>query len=425
MKKYQLLMAGAAALAMMTSHTFARETVTFWQFSTIEGDIAAWNDAIKAFEAANPDIDINMEIVPWASQQQRLVSALTTGGLPDVSMLGNNVVAQFQAAGALVPLDPYMEAYDKANGTDVASQVWPGDKGYYFLQGKWWGAPVNVETRALFYRKDLFQAAGLDPDKPPQTWEELAKDAKILTEKAPKGTYGVGLNMGISYDTIHNFMSVWLGYGARMLDDKGKCAFRSPEFEDALTVFTGMFKDGSTHPDAATMADDTVRRGFLDGNYAMILQAPVLVRDIKTENPPWAKDVGIALVPAGPAGRAGFLGGWPLVLWNASEHKEAAAKWIMFATHDGLKQLATAGGFIPGNIQLAQEAPWDQAPYPLFVKQLYDAKPYQYPSEAIPEMGQLEVNAVQTAVQAVALGKQTANEAAADLCTTIDEVLAR
>ena len=91
-----------------------------------------------------------MEIVPWAEQQQRLVTALTTGGLPDVSMLGNNVVAQFQAAGALAPLDDYFAAYGAEHGYDVAADVWPGDKGYYNLDGKLVGlAGHRRDPRAL------------------------------------------------------------------------------------------------------------------------------------------------------------------------------------------------------------------------------------------------------------------------------------
>ena len=235
----------------------------------------------------------------------------------------------------------------------------------------------------------------------------------------------MALSTSLTYNTVQNFMSTYLGYGAHMLGADGKCGFNTPEFKKALDVYVGIAKDGSTHPDAATMDGDTFRRGFLDGKYAMILSDPSLNRDLLKENAAWAKDVGIAQVPAGPVMRAGFLGGWPLVMWNASEHKDATAKWIMFLTHDGLKDLATAGGFIPGNIPLARGAPWDSAPYPLFVDQLQHAMPYQYPAEAIPQMGQLEVDTIQKAVQAVALGKATDDQATADLCKAINDVLAR
>jgi ABC-type glycerol-3-phosphate transport system substrate-binding protein len=106
--------------------------------------------------------------------------------------------------------------------------------------------------------------------------------------------------------------------------------------------------------------------------------------------------------------------------------KDAAAKFILFATHgEPLKNMGIASGFIPGSISLAQGAPWDADPYPLFVEQLQDARPYQYPGEAIPQMGQLEVDTIQKAVQAVALGQQSIDDATTQLCATIDEVLAR
>ena len=101
----------AATLACGGAVAQDRTQVVFWQFSTRDAYVEAWNNAIAAFEARNPDIDVVMEIVPWSEQQQRLVSALAAGGLPDVSMLGNNVVAQFQAIGALAPLDAYFEAF--------------------------------------------------------------------------------------------------------------------------------------------------------------------------------------------------------------------------------------------------------------------------------------------------------------------------
>lgn len=404
----------------------AQTTVTFWQFFTGDTDVAAWRDAIAKFEAANPDIKVNMELVPWSEQQQRFVTALATGGLPDVSMLGNNVVAQFQATGSLAALDEYVAAYDAEHGTSIVDEIWPGDKGYYILDGKLWASPIAVETRALYYRKDLFREAGLDPDSPPDTWEELATAAAALSKAGNGKYYGIALPMSITYNTVQNFMSAYLGYGARMIGEDGTCGFDTPEFKAALDVYTRIYKDGGTHPDAPTMDGDTLRRGFADGNYAMHIQNASLMKQLQDEGAAFAGDVGIVKIPAGPANRSGFLGGWPLVLWDASEDKEAAAKWILFATHgDVLKDMAVASGFIPGSIPLAQGTPWDASPYPLFVEQLQDARPYQYPSEPLAQMGQLEVDTIQKAVQAVALGQQSVDEATARLCTTINEVLAR
>ena len=158
-----------------------------------------------------------------------------------------------------------------------------------------------------YYRKDLFRQAGLDPENPPGTWEQLANDANKITKAAKGAAYGIALSTSLDYYTVQNFMSAYLGYGARMIGENGKCGFNTPEFKAALTVYVSMYKNHSTHPDAPSMNGDTFRRGFRDGKYAMILADPGLYGDLKSDNASFFKDIGIAMVPAGPKGRAGFL----------------------------------------------------------------------------------------------------------------------
>ena len=429
MLKNSPLVCAAAAAAMLGAGTAAQAQtqVVFWQFSTRDAYVQAWNDAIDAFEAENPDIDVVMEIVPWAEQQQRLVSALAAGGLPDVSMLGNNVVAQFQAIGALAPLDAYFEAYSQAHGYDVAADIWPGDRGYYHLAGQWWASPLAVETRALYYRRDLFEQAGLDPDAPPRTWAELLDAAAAITEATGGDVYGWAAPMSIDYLTLHNFMSVYLSHGARLLNDDGLCGLDTPEFRQALDAYVGAYGAGVTHPDAATMPGDEFRRGFLDGRFAMIVDHPGIWADLHGGGAPFADDVAVAMVPEGPEGRFAFLGGWPLVMWAESDVQDAAAAWILYATRPegALRELSVSSGMIPGSPRLAQQAPWDDYPFTVYVEQLQQAYPYQHPDEAIAQMGQLEVNTIQTAIQAVALGQSDVDGAVADLCREIDAVLSR
>lgn len=427
MKRSGVKTAWIIGLITLISLALAQTTVVFWQFSTRDAYIEAWNNAIADFEAQNPDIRVEMEIVPWAEQQQRLVSALATGGLPDVSFLGNNVVAQFQAIGALAPLDEYFDVYSAEHGYDVTEDVWPGDRGYYQLGGQWWASALAVETRSLYYRTDLFEQAGLDANNPPTTWNELVEAAVALQAVMPAGSFPIALPMSIDYLTLQNFMSVYLSHGARLLNDEGMCGLDSDEFRQALTLYTDAYKNGLTHPDAATMPGNEFRRGFLDGRFGMIIDQPGIWSDLQRENPDFVDSVAISMVPSGPEGRFGFLGGWPLVLWNASQDKEAAAKWILFATRPegALKELSITSGMIPGSISLAQEAPWNEYPFTVFVEQLQFSAPYQYPDEAIAQMGQLEVDTIQSAIQSVALGLSDVDQATVALCQQINAVLSR
>jgi ABC-type glycerol-3-phosphate transport system substrate-binding protein len=137
-------------------------------------------------------------------------------------------------------------------------------------------------------------------------------------------------------------------------------------------------------------------------------------------------------VPAGPAGQFGFLGGWPLVLWKNSQNPDAAWEWIKYATdpEGGLPYITDGGNLPPGRQSIAGqwldkfEDPDVRANMQTFLDALQIVQPYQYPDAEIPEMGTLEVDAVQTAVQGVMLG-QSIDEAAVALCERINSELAR
>ena len=375
------LAAASAALSVGRAPHIARAqepaTVTFWQFSTNDFEIQAYNDAIAAFSAENPDVTVNMEIVPWSEQQQKLITGLTTGALPDVSMLGNNVVAQFQAIDALEPLTPYFEAWSEEIGRDITEDIWPGDELYYKLDGEWWGSPVAEETRALYYRKDLFEAAGIEA--PPTTWEETREVAKTLTSD---DVYGFGIPGGIEYDTLQVFMSVYLGYGARFLNDEGMCGFDSQEFRDALTYYTNLYLEDKVSPPDTTDVRRPAAPGSLPQRAAGHAdQQPRPDKALQTAEVDWLDNVGIAEIPR-PGRSVRIPWRWPLGLWKISKNKDAAFRWIRFATDpDGyLPQLAAASGMSPGRKSIVDVEPWNDEPLDVFATQLGFAYPYQYPA---------------------------------------------
>lgn len=410
---------------------FAQNTpveITFWEFSTDDASLQAWNDAIAGFEALHPDIKVNMEIVPWADQQQRLVTALTAGGLPDVSMLGNNVVAQYQALGVLHPMTDYFAEWSSEVGHDITEDIWPGDHGYYFLDGDWWGSPVAAETRVLWYRDDLLEQAGYSD--PPDTWDQLAEVARAVTTD---DVYGFAFEGGIGYDTLQVFMSVYLGYGARFLNAEGQCGFDTQQFRDALSYYADLYlNDNVSSPDTPTLADGAaVRQLFTDGRAAMIITGPWLIPELVAADPAWLDQVKTAFVPAGPEGRYGFLGGWPLVMWAATEHPDETWQWIRYATDPelGLTKIAETASLTPGKRSLTEQwlASYDEQWQPAVqtvVDQFDFAYPYQYPDEEIPQMATFEVDAIQTAVQDVLLGKSV-DQAATELCERINDGLSR
>lgn len=401
-----------------------KQKVVFWQFDTAQASIDAYKAAIKDFEAKNPTITVDMQIVPWADQQQKITTALASGSLPDVSMLGNDVVAQYAANGSLAPLDSYIDQWSKAEGQDVKKDMYSGDLSYYTYKGKLYGSGVADETRMVYYNKDLFLKAGLDPDTPPATWDDMEKDARAL-KKVVDVPWSAPMSK--QYVTVQTFMSVYLSYGAQLFNDKGQCGLNTSEFKDALAWYTGIAKQGLTSPDAANQTSDDLANLFSNGKAGMLIDGPSRYNAIKTQNPKLFKNLGVAAIPSGPKGQFGFLGGWPLVMWNTSKVKDAAAKWIHYATspEGALSQIAQTSGILPARKSLAGTAPWNEAPYDAFAAQLAKAYPYQYPAGPSPKMGEIETSSIQGAVQQVATGAASVDDATSQLCSDINNIVSK
>ncbi len=112
-------------------------------------------------------------------------------------------------------------------------------------------------------------------------------------------------------------------------------------------------------------------------------------------------------------------------MWTQGKNKDAAFKFVRYATDPAkaMNTLCQGLGNLPGRKSLADQAPWNQTPTNTFMKALTMAYPYQYPAQEIPQMGALEPDAVQTAVQAVATGKSSVNQATMDMVNRINQVL--
>lgn len=406
-----------------TAEAATPTTVTFWEYNANTPALSAWKGAIAKFEAANPDVKINFVLVPWAEETGKSTTAISTGTAPDVSMMGNDQVAWFSSTGALAPLESYFQAWSKEVGHDITNDFYPGDHLYYHTNGHWYACPVSEETRLIYYRKSMFKSAGLDPNNPKlDTFQDMLNAALKLTTKH---VYGLGISGDLSSNTVQTFMSVYLGWGAHMLDAKGNCGFDTPQFRAALTFYTDLYrKYHVTPPDTPVYDYAELEPLFQAGKLAMHMDSGGLWTTITDKA--LLSDIGLVQIPKGPVGRFGFLGGFPLVIWAQSKVKDAAWRFVRFICDPAgpaFTPVCLGNGAMPGRISSASQSPWTQWPNSVFVNQLKFAYPYQYPAPEFPQMGAIEVDSVQTAVQNVLIGKSTVDQATKDLVSHINTIL--
>lgn len=176
------LFATACALALATGAASA-ETVRFWyHFDNPENPMQG---LVDKFEMANPDIAIEAENIPWNSYYDQLYTALIGGSAPDAAMVKLFAQPRLIEMGALEPIGDLIDAWPgKAELLDTLLELNAGPDGeQYYL-------PIQYVVLYLYYRPDLFEAAGV---KPPETCEEFRAAAKALTGG---DTYGFGFRGG-------------------------------------------------------------------------------------------------------------------------------------------------------------------------------------------------------------------------------------
>jgi multiple sugar transport system substrate-binding protein len=154
-----------------------------------------------AFEKLHPDIKIDVKHVQFSDISNDLARASITGDAPDVSYIDNPNVDLFRSRGLLLNLAP-MLAHSKV--IDL-SKFYPGPLAAVKYGDAVYGIPRGANTLALYYNADMFKAAGLDPNKPPQTWAELLADARKLTDPA-KHIYGIAFSAVASEEGTFQFL---------------------------------------------------------------------------------------------------------------------------------------------------------------------------------------------------------------------------
>lgn len=282
MRHQTTLLAGAAiVLTMMTGSAFAEnKTISVIQC----GDKIAetYPDLIKAWEAKNPGFTVHVEIVGWAQCQDKITTLAAAGTPVGLAYVGSRTLKQFADSDLIVPI-PMSDAEKASYYPHIVDTVTFHDQA--------WGIPVAFSTKALYWNKALFEKAGLDPNKPPTTWEELYADAKTIKDKT--GVAGYGLPAKTMDNTMHQFLHYVYTNDGTVADADGQITLDSPQNLQALEFIKKLVAVSEDGPSAYDQ-DDMIKL-FSDSKVAMIEGGP-WVRNQTSKDIKW----GVAPLPAGP-----------------------------------------------------------------------------------------------------------------------------
>jgi ABC-type glycerol-3-phosphate transport system substrate-binding protein len=337
------VLTGLAGLT--TTEASAADTITlkFWDNQQTESGLSQYQqEAVKRFEADNPDIKVEVTTIPYPEFQQRLLTAVRGGNAPDVSTVDQIWVAAFAEAGAITPLD------DQAKAAGVkADAFFKGAWDSANYKGKLWGIPFNVDVwQFSFFNNALFKQTGIDP-KSITTWVGLKAAAQKLTD-ASKGKYGVGLFAHKGEDTVVVMDSFIFSNGGKVLNDDGSCGLASEASVEALDYLQSLAPFAPKGIANASSGD--MRELFLNGSLGVEFWPALEQPTLQKSKLDWDFVDGTA-----PDGKKpiGTYGGWNLVTYKSSPHQDAAWEFIQYLTRPDVN--GSVVDLIPANVQAAKE----------------------------------------------------------------------
>jgi multiple sugar transport system substrate-binding protein len=289
--------------------TEAKQRVVFWQFWPM--DVIA--PIIERFEAENPDLDVVVEQLTWQAGQEKITAAVASGKVPDLVELGSTWFPSFAHEGAL------------ADWTDSAAALRDGYRLWEMceVEGRIHGLPWLAGTRALFYNKQLFAAAGLDTSKAPATWDELY-EACARINRLEGGFAGYGVNAGERYILFKKYMPYAWSAGAELLSpDGGEVAFDSPASVAALRFYLRLAEVGRI--DQQRQLD----QAFEEGRIGCLLTGGWVLKQVAASGS--GLRFGVGLVPKPEDGEhRSFAGGELLASFGKSGNPSGAWRLARF-----------------------------------------------------------------------------------------------
>jgi multiple sugar transport system substrate-binding protein len=400
--------------AALTSCAPERPRLTFWAMGHEGERVGA---ILAPFAREHPHIDLDIQVIPFASAHDKLLTAHAGRSTPDVCQLGNTWVAEFVAMNALASLDERVAASKVIDPGDYFEGVWRGN----VVDGRLWGLPWYVESRALFYRTDLFAEAGFP--RAPETWAELSAATKAITRDADGDgrpeRYGISLPPNPKGSPIPLFFA-WQN-GADLLDATlTHAAVETPAFREALDHYVDFFRRGVSPREIGALTN--FYQAFADGAFASFVSGPWEVKGLRDRAPQIDGRWAVAPLPAKEAGgsRASLAGGSSLVVFRTAD--PAAEAWALV---EYLSRPEVQLAFYQATLDLpARRSSWrapvlaDDPHARAFYVQLEHARP----PPQVPEWEQL-ADRLGRWVEQLVHGESTTEEATLGLSRDIDAIL--
>jgi sorbitol/mannitol transport system substrate-binding protein len=351
-------------------------------------DMVTMQSMMSAFKDAHPDIDVNWVTLPENELRQKVTTDIASGaGQYDVVTVSNYETPIWAQNDWLTPMENLPDSYDV---DDLLKPVKDG----LSVDGKLYALPFYAESSVTYYRKDLFEKAGIEmPDKP--TWSQMKEFASKIQSKSD-GVYGIclrglpgwGQNMALFGTMVNSF-------GGRWFDMDWKPQLTSDEWKNAANAYVELLNDYGP-PGVTSNGFTESETLFANGQCGMWVDSTVAASYVSDpETSKIADKVGFAQAPHEKTEKgSNWLFTWALAVPQSSKHQEAAKTFVDWATSkDYIQAVADDKGWLavpPGTRQSTYDS--DEyvkaAPFaPLVETAIKSASPTDPSAQEVPYTG--------------------------------------
>tara|TARA_B100000674_G_C37910770_1_gene948486 strand:- start:380 stop:1642 length:1263 start_codon:yes stop_codon:yes gene_type:complete len=324
MNKLNKLGLSAAFVVGMAIPASADTELTMYYPIAVGGALTEVVDSIVAdFETENPDIKVNaIYSGNYDDTRVRALSALNSGDPAQLAVMFSIDAYDLIEQDLILPFDDLVSG---TAGANWLKSFYPALMANGNIEGKTWGIPFQRSTIVAYYNKDMFRAAGLDPEAPPTSWNELISMGKALTKD---GSYGIMIpSTGYPY---WMFQALAIQNGKEVMSNDGLTTyFDDPTVIETLEFWKSLSSEHGVMPEG-TVEWGTLRQAFLEGQTAMMWHSTGNLTAVKKNA---SFDFGVAELPANVRKGSPTGGGNFYIFKDTSAEEQAAAlKLIEFMT---------------------------------------------------------------------------------------------
>lgn len=374
-----MILAAMLLVGMMVPAFATEEVVTIRMVESLTSEprTAVLREIADAYEALHSNVKIEIISPPFDGADAKIAQMLQAKQEVDIVEVREQMITMFSNNGWIIPLDEYIDTWAEKD-TLIPAAV----ESLTLIGGKAWMVPSGFYQRCMFYRKDIFEAAGLTV---PTTYAEVLETGKKLTD-ASQNKYGYsfrGGNGGNQYYEVE--LLSWLGFDQiaapsaafYLKDEGGKTVFTTPEAKEALEYHKQLYREASPS-DSVTWAFSEMVQGFMSGTTAMLIQDSEVIATCQAElqDDQW----GTAPMPLGPSGQSvspNGYSGWGVTSFSA--HTQEAVDFLLYLSgSESNAKYAKVTALVPIHATAVEDPFFKEGPFAAYMEMANNPDQFKY-----------------------------------------------